>query len=251
MMTHFELSVTSLTEMKEKPVDLAILPWGATEPHNLHLPYGTDCLASTAVAVDAAAKAYRQGVRCMVLPAIPLGSQNPGQTQMPLCIHGRYETQKAILTDIVASLCLQGFDKLAIVNGHGGNSFKNMIRDLAVDYPGFTIVVANWYDIIPQKEYFTNKDDHAGEMETSVMQYYHPGHVLPLDHAGNGDATPFAINSLNDKTAWTPRHWDKTTRDTGVGNPKMATAEKGKRYVEAVTDKLAELFIELVTKNLY
>ena len=250
-MVHYELAATSLTEIRQNPVDLAILPWGATEPHNLHLPYGTDCLASTSIAVDAAKKAALQGVRCMVLPAIPLGSQNPGQTEMPLCIHARYETQKAILSDIVASLHRQQFRKLVIVNGHGGNSFKNMIRDLAVDYPDFTIVVANWYEIIPQQGYFDNKDDHAGEMETSVIMHYYPELVLPLSEAGDGAETRFSIDSLNNKTAWTPRHWTKASKDTGIGNPKRATADKGKRYIDAVSDKLCKLFIELVTKELY
>jgi len=250
-MEHYKLQSASLKEIRQSPVDLAILPWGATEPHNLHLPYGTDCFASTAVSVDAAAKAALQGVRCMVLPAIPLGSQNPGQTDMPLCLHARYETQKAILTDIVASLHRQHFRKLVIVNGHGGNSFKNMIRDLAVDYPDFTIVIANWYAIVAQQGYFDNRDDHAGEMETSVMMHYHPDLVLPLTEAGDGAETPFAIESLNDQTAWTPRHWTKATADTGIGNPHMATADKGKRYAEAVSDKLCKLFIELANKELY
>ena len=251
MRPNIDLSITSLTEINEAVIDVIILPWGATEPHNLHLPYGTDCIASTAVSVDASRKALLQGVRCIVLPAVSLGSQNPGQTEIPLCIHGRYETQKAILTDVVASLYHQKFRKLVIVNGHGGNSFKNMIRDLAFDYPDFTIVVSNWYEIIPQTGYFECHDDHAGEMETSVLMHYHPEWVLPLSQAGEGNSTPFAIESLNDKTGWTPRNWVKTTKDTGVGNPKHATAEKGKRYANAVTDRLAKLFVELASKELY
>jgi len=251
MIKNNNLTVTSLTEVRTAPVDLVILPWGATEPHNLHLPYGTDCVASSAIATDAAQKAGEQGIRAMVLPAVWLGSQNPGQTEMPLCIHGRYETQKAILTDVVASLSHQKFNKLLIINGHGGNSFKNMIRDLAVDYPHFTIVAANWFEIIPQSGYFECKDDHAGEMETSVMMHYYPDCVLPLSQAGEGKANLFAMESLNDKTGWTPRNWMKTTADTGVGNPKHASADKGKRYVEAVVERLAKLIIELATKELY
>jgi len=250
-MVHYELASASLKEVRQSSVDLVILPWGATEPHNLHLPYGTDCFASASISADAAQKAALKGIRCMVLPSIPLGSQNPGQIEIPLCLHARYETQKAILTDIVASLHRQHFRKLVIVNGHGGNNFKNMIRDLAVDYPNFTIVIANWYEIIPQQAYFDNRDDHTGEMETSVMMHYYPDLVLSLAEAGDGIETPFAIESLNDKTAWTPRHWAKATADTGIGNPKMATAAKGKRYAAAVSDKLCTLFIELVNNELY
>lgn len=245
------ISETSLKEVLANPAHVAILPWGATEPHNLHLPYGTDVFASSSIALDAACKAKQQGVRCMILPAIPLGSQNPGQTAMPFCIHARYETQKAILTDIVDSLYRQHCYKLVIINGHGGNNFKNMMRDLALDYPDFTIIITNWYDIISQAGYFEYKDDHAGEMETSVMMHYHPHLVLPLSEAGDGNATPFAIEALNNKTGWTPRNWQKTTKDTGVGNPKASTADKGKRYAEAVSDRIAALLIEFATKELY
>ena len=96
----------------------------------------TDCILSQAVAVDAAQRALeRYGVRCMVLPPVMMGSQNPGQRDLPFCIHYRYETQQAILRDIVDSLSHQGMRRLLIINGHGGNSFKQMIRDIPTPNP--------------------------------------------------------------------------------------------------------------------
>ena len=133
-----DLSVSCYGKVKDRKYDIVILPWGATEPHNLHLPYMTDCILSHGVAVDAALMAKQKyGINCMVMPPIGMGSQNPGQRELPFCIHTRYETQKAILTDIVSSLYVQGIRKLIIINGHGGNTFKSMIRDLSVDYPDF------------------------------------------------------------------------------------------------------------------
>ncbi|MGC9151958.1 MAG: creatininase family protein [Microbacter sp.] len=245
------LNITSLSAVQHQKVDLVILPWGSTEPHNLHLPYGTDTILSESIAITSAEKASRKGVESVVLPAIPLGSQNPGQTDQPFCIHTRYETQKAILTDIVVSLRKQKFNKLVIVNGHGGNIFKNMIRDMLFDEPEMTIVVVDWYAIEPQEPYFEKHDDHAGEMETSVMLHFHPEWVRPLLEAGEGKETPFNIASLNQKIGWTPRHWDKATQDTGIGNPQHARAEKGEKYVEAVTDKIACLLEELAFKTIY
>jgi creatinine amidohydrolase len=186
----------------------------------------------------------------MVLPPVPLGAQNPGQRELPFCLHARYETQKAILTDIVASLDYQGIYTLVIVNGHGGNSFKNMVRDLAVDYPHFLIVVSDWFAVLSQTEYFEEKDDHAGEMETSVMMHYYP-ELVSLSVAGNGAYTPFKPETLRDGTGWTPRNWAQVSQDTGIGNPKKSTAEKGKVYAEAVTKKLSELFIDLVKGEIY
>lgn len=246
-----DLSASCFGAVKDVTYNLAILPWGATEPHNLHLPYLTDCILSHDIAVDAANITREQsGIHCMVLPPVFAGSQNPGQRDLLFCIHYRYETQKAILTDIVASLSNQGLKKLVIVNGHGGNNFKNMIRDLAVDYPDFLIATTEWYTIIPPNGYFEEKDDHAGELETSVMMYYHPEWV-DLSMAGEGKAQTFALSSLNEKIAWVPRNWTKITTDTGIGNPRKATAEKGRRYATAVCEKLSRLFTELGSRELY
>lgn len=246
-----DLSVAVFGKVRQLDYALAVLPWGATEPHNLHLPYLTDCLLSQSTALDAAKHALEEfNVRCMVLPPVTYGSQNPGQWDQPFCIHARYETQKAILTDVVASLHRQGMRKLVIVNGHGGNSFKNMIRDLAVDYPDFLIAVADWFAIVPQSGYFENKDDHAGEMETSVMMYYFPD-MVSLADAGSGESKSFGVSSLNEKTAWVPRNWSKVSNDTGIGDPSKSSAEKGGRYVKAVVEKLTTLFTELAQQDIY
>lgn len=246
-----DLCLASFGKVKAGQYDLVVLPWGATEPHNLHLPYLTDCILSHDVSVEAAILARgRYGVNCMVLPPVSFGSQNPGQWIQPFCIHTRYETQKAILTDIVFSLYAQGFRKLVIVNGHGGNTFKPMIRDLAVDYPDFLIAVADWFSIVPQKSCFEEPDSHAGELETSVMMHYHP-ELVALKEAGSGVGKPFAVTSLNEKTAWVPRDWSKVTEDTGFGNPHKSSAEKGKKYARLVAGKLMTLFVELAREDIY
>jgi len=250
-MKHIDLTVTAYGKVKGNTYDLAILPWGATEPHNYHLPYLTDTILAQCFAVDALTYAVNHSnISGMVLPPIPLGSNNQGQRELLFCLHARYETQKAILADVVSSLHRQGLSKLVILNGHGGNSFINMLRDLSLDYPDFLIAVVDWYNIIPQADFFEERDDHAGEMETSVMMYYHP-ELVSLSEAGDGLAKPFAIPSFQDKTGWIPRHWGKISSDTGVGNPKKASAEKGERYVKAVVGKIGQLLIDFVTKELY
>lgn len=250
-MNAIDLTTTSYGKVKGQKYDFAILPWGASEPHNYHLPYLTDAIIAKRISIDALTWAMRKSeIQGMVLPPVALGSQNPGQRDLPFCLHARYETQKAILTDIVASLRRQGIFKLALVNGHGGNAFKNMVRDLSVDYPDFMIVLVDSFLVVPQAGYFEEYDDHAGEMETSVMLFYHP-ELVSLSDAGDGVLRPFAIPAFNEKIAWIPRQWDKATADTGIGNPKKASAEKGERYVKAIIEKLGQLFIDLVMKELF
>ncbi|MDR2804852.1 MAG: creatininase family protein, partial [Dysgonamonadaceae bacterium] len=127
-----DLQVATWSDVKAGGYSFAVLPWGATEPHNWHLPYLTDWYIAHDIAVDSVAKAQSQyGVRGMIFPPVPLGAQNPGQKELPFCIHTRYETQRMILTDVVDSLQLQGIRLLILMNGHGGNNFKPMVRDLA------------------------------------------------------------------------------------------------------------------------
>ena len=78
-----DLSISCYGEVKDGRYDIVALPWGATEPHNLHLPYMTDCILSHDVAVSAALIAKQKyGVNCMVMPPIGMGSQNPGQREL-------------------------------------------------------------------------------------------------------------------------------------------------------------------------
>ena len=260
MNREIDLSVSTYGVARQYKYDVAILPWGATEPHNLHLPYMTDCILSHAVAVDAAERALnRYGVRCMVLPPVMMGSQNPGQRDLPFCIHYHYETQFAILKDIVASLVHQGLRRLLIINGHGGNSFKQMIRDMeaplsspegdtnaskTIEAPsgavGGTPLIASaeWFKMAPAKEYFDQPGDHADEIETSVMMHYHP-ELVRLEEAGEGRSRQFAIPALREGKVWMPRHWTLVTEDTGIGNPALSTAEKGRRFADACADGFA------------
>jgi len=253
-MRPYILEETNWKQVKNEDYQLAVLPWGATEPHNYHLPYGTDSLETARIAEQAAGKAWENGAKVMVLPTIPLGVQNAGQIELPFCLHTRPSTQKIILEDILKALYDQGVRKFILLNGHGGNDFKPAIRELQPQFPHMFIGLSEWFKLLDLTNYFEDTGDHAGEMETSVILHYFPHLVLPLEEAGLGKAKNFKPETLKKKIAWTPRKWDKVSEDTGVGNPKKATAEKGRAYLNDVTATLAKLFIEIAEcdlENLY
>ena len=243
-MKPFILEQTNWKQVKNEKYEVAILPWGATEPHNYHLPYGTDVIETEKIAEEAAEKAWNSGAKVMVLPTIPFGVQNPGQTDLPFCMHIRPSTQIIIFRDIVESLNRQGIKKLVVLNGHGGNDFKPMIRELKAEFPEMLIALVEWFKILDPEEYFEEGGDHAGEMETSIIMHYFPQLVRPLDEAGEGKAKSAKPDGLKNKTAWIPRQWDKVSVDTGIGNPWKATAEKGKRYLEATTKLIGDFLVE-------
>jgi len=235
-----------------EPFDVAVLPWGATEAHNYHLPYGTDVIESEQIAAAAAEIAWKAGARVIVLPAVPFGVQS-GQLDIPFCLHVNPSTQMMLLGDIARSLEPHGVRKLVILNGHGGNDFRAMIRELQPDLDIFLCVV-NWYTIIAAKEYFDEPGDHAGEMETSLMMHLAPSLVLPLSEAGDGAERRSRITGIKEGWAWAPRKWTSISADTGVGDPRAASAAKGQRYFEAVTSQIGSFLVELASvdpDNLY
>lgn len=244
-MKPYILEETNWKQIKDQKYEVAVLPWGATEPHNYHLPYGTDSLETAKIAEEAAAHAWEKGAKVMVLPTIPLGVQNVGQIELPFCLHTPPSTQKIILEDILKALYDQGIRKFILMNGHGGNDFKPLIRELQPQFPEMLIVLNEWFKLVNLSNYFEDTGDHAGEMETSVIMHYFPELVRPLDEAGEGHAKNFRLKTLREKTGWSPRRWDKVSEDTGVGNPKKASPEKGKQFLEDVTSKIAALFVEI------
>ncbi len=82
------------------------------------------------------------------------------------------------------------------------------------------------------------------------MMHLAPDAVLPLSEAGDGRERRFRIGALRDGWAWAPRDWKQVTADTGIGNPKRATADKGRNYLESVVQQLSQYFIELAKADL-
>ncbi len=243
-MRPFILSETNWKSVKEQKFDLAVLPWGATEAHNFHLPYSTDNIMAEKVAAESAQRAWDKGLKVIVLPLIPFGV-NTGQLDINLDINLNPSTQYAILNDIADTLSRHRINKFLILNGHGGNDFKQMIRELGAKYPDMFICTCNWYQSFETSDFFEKGGGHADEMETSIMQYISPEFVRPLNEAGIGASKKFRIKSLNEKWAWAERKWSKVTADTGIGDPGKSTPEKGERCFKEVIRKVGELMINL------
>lgn len=248
-MRPYILAETNWKTLKDQHVELAILPWGATEAHNYHLPYATDNIEADGIAAEAARLAWEKGAEITVLPTIPFGV-NTGQSDIKLDINMNPSTQAAVLNDIIEVLDRQGIYKLLILNGHGGNNFKPIVRELGLQYPDMFIAFCNWFQALDKSKYFEEPGDHADEMETSLVMYLTPDLVRPLDEAGEGREKKFRIQGLRENWAWAERKWSEVTEDTGVGNPRKATAEKGEAYFRDLTRKLSNLMVELAEADL-
>lgn len=244
MIRPYILAETNWKALKSARFEVAVLPWGATEAHNYHLPYGTDNIEADALAAAAAAYAWERGGKVVVLPAIPFGV-NTGQSDIYLDINLNPSTQLAILDDIAATLSRQGLRKLVVFNSHGGNNFQALLRELGLRYPNLLICLTEWFRALDRSRYDLAPGDHADEAETCLLLHLRPELVLPRAEWGSGASRRFKIKALREGWAWSERKWSQATIDTGVGDPSRATAEKGRLMAEALAAQIGSFFLDL------
>src|SRR5678816_1225020 len=191
----FILFEANYQQLRERRPNVAVLPWGATEAHNYHLPHGTDVIEATTLAEAAAAAAHAVGAKVVVLPAIPFGN-NAQQLDQVATISLRTATAAAILSDVAHSLAAQGIDRLVLLNAHGGNDFKPLVRDVQAPFK-MLIVLINFWQLLPDvtRATFDDPGDHAGELETSFLLHVRPEWVR-MEQAGDGRTVPFRIDAL-------------------------------------------------------
>src|SRR2546429_1013834 len=177
--------------------EVAVLPFGATEPHNLHMPYGTDNYEVEAVAQRACEVAYKAGARVTLLPTIPFGV-NTNHLKIPgaLACSVTPTTLLHLLTDLVDSLERQGIRKVLLLNGHGGNELKPLMRELHHRTKVF-LCLCDWFrmaaDVYPK--IFEKPGEHADEVETSLGLAYFP-ELIQLDRADEGAVRPTRLDAV-------------------------------------------------------
>jgi creatinine amidohydrolase len=234
----------NLNQVRQQAVEVAVLPWGACEPHNLHLPFGNDTMTVTAIGERICDRAAQAGARVCLLPAIPYGV-NTNLMGFPMTISMNPSTQLTVVRDIIESLKKHGVPKLVILNGHGGNEFGFMLREL-FDC-GVFLTLVNWWTVASDvaEKVMERKGEHADEAETSWALHLHPQHVAPLETADDGATRPYRFEALNRGWARITRPWDRFTKQSGYGDPHLATAEKGRQTIEVAVERLARFLVEL------
>src|SRR2546426_1698422 len=149
----FILNELTWKTVRDARYEVAVLPWGATEAHNRHLPYSTDNIETERIAALAAGHAWQLGARVVVLPVVPFGV-NTLQLDIPLCLNLNPSTQALLLRDLATALAGQGVRKLVILNGHGGGDFHHLKRRLPAPGALFFFFV-NWdHGVVPQQFFF-------------------------------------------------------------------------------------------------
>jgi len=250
----WKLSTANLAEVRSIDWQAAVLPFGATEPHNLHLPYGMDHFEADLIGERICAAAWERGVRVLLLPTIPFGTES-NLREFPCALNVYPSTLTALTADLIESLETSGIRKVLLLNSHGGNDLKPVLRELYGSVEAH-LFLCDWFRMIDDVsgEIFDESDDHAGEMETSLALACWPEFVArnPDDslQADEGEVRPFRIRALTEGWVSITRPWHLLTTNAGAGNPHAATAEKGERLLAVITERLSEFLVELATEPL-
>lgn len=243
-MREWKLAEVRYNLVRSRQYEVAVLPIGATEPHGLHLPYATDNYEVESLADLACEKAHAMGAKVILLPTIPYGVDT-NQLAFPLAISVNPSTLNAIITDIVRSLEHHGIPKMILLNGHGGNNFNPLLRKLY----GQTKIFITWVDAWSiaardRQTLFVNPGEHADEMETSWMLHLRPDLVF-MEECDDGSVKAPRLRAMQEGWVWYVRPWERLTQNSGYGDPRQASAEKGQRFLSACAERLAQFIKEL------
>lgn len=250
----WNLLKANYAQIKEAEFEVAVLPLGATEPHNLHLPYGTDVLEAEIIGQHVCRYAHQNGGKVVLIPTIPYGTET-NLAEFPLALNLNPSTLNLIISDLVDSLVESGIEKIVLLNSHGGNEFKPLLRELANETSA-QLFLCNWYHSIKDRyhEIFEVAEDHAGEMETSFGLAYFPELVAQNDDgtliADQGETRPMQFEALEKGWVSITRPWHLLTTNSGASNPHAATAEKGKELMKVLEERIGGFLVELSNAEL-
>jgi creatinine amidohydrolase len=217
---------------------VVIFPIAALEQHGPHLPFITDTAEVTAI-MDRLDEAIPQEILC--LPTQWLG-YSPHHMRFKGTITARSETHINMIVDTVKSMVSADFNRILIVNGHGGN-IANMsvaLQTLMEDCAETQVFGTSWftYDEIAEiREAGPHGWGHAGEMETSVMMAIHP--TLVKTDRFQKDGHPLQSELAGQVKRY---RWIQEATDRGnFGDPTFGSEEKGERFLKAAVEVLIRI----------
>jgi len=240
-----ELFDVAWTDADEADTNLAVLPVGSTEQHGPHAPLGTDILTAEAVA-SAGVTAY-DGT-AVVAPPIPVGV-SAEHRQFTGSLWVSEETFRAYVGETVESLASHGWDRVVVVNGHGGNvpALRELCGRLTREETAYAVPFT-WFDAVALAELGTAMG-HGGAAETALLRHYRPELVATerLDAAGDAAAERWGdwqsgVNLAYDTAEFAP--------NGVVGDPRESSAGLGEQLLEAAGDALAELLAAVENREL-
>jgi creatinine amidohydrolase len=228
---------------------VVIFPTGSFEQHGPHLPFTTDTDIARAIA-----ERIEQGMsdRVLLLPTLWPG-HSTHHMHFPGTLNVSHLVYIQLITELGKSMASMGAKKVFILNGHGGNNtpLQTALRELKTVVPNTRFVFASYWTLAVKtlrdvRESELGGMGHACEMETSVMLHLNPDRVK-LDRAVRDGPTHTDIYRKADMQYGRPvffvNEFHEVTKSGVMGHPDLATAEKGKRFLDGIVTEVSA-FVE-------
>ncbi|TFV33535.1 creatininase family protein [Streptomyces sp. T1317-0309] len=212
---------------------VAVLPVGSFEQHGPCLPLATDTLVACAIAREIAA-----AHPVHLLPPVTISCSHE-HAAWPGTVSISSVTLHAVVRDIAESLRRSGVEALVLVNGHGGNYvLGNVVQESVGSGVRMALFPApeDWDEARDRAGVRTSllSDMHAGEIETSILLHCHPELVRP-----GYESTDFIAD---DRRHLLTLGMSAYTESGVIGRPSLASADKGKRLLAALSDSFEACF---------
>jgi creatinine amidohydrolase len=250
------LKYTEVAQVREL-TDVALITVSQIAQHGPHLPVGADVYQLREVARRMLERLRGRGLYVLVGPEIPVGL-SPTHLSFPGHVNLQPATLMNLVLDIGDSLVAQGFRRLIILNGGGGNwsALEDASYHLWRRYEDARVYLLGWFetvmgvldDLTGNVGEGAGKDGHGGAWETSCMLRIAPelvdmdkAEAIYPDLAQEISALPFVNTNWNDRARLIGLWRIENLADTGVwGNPVVSTAEAGDRVLDHASTTLAD-----------
>ncbi|WP_293031950.1 creatininase family protein [Natronococcus sp.] len=228
------LSEATWTEVRELETDLAVVPVGSTEQHGPHAPLGTDVLTAEAVADAALERSDRDVVRA---PAIPVGIAEEHR-QFPGTMWVSEDTFRSYVRESVESLAHHGFDRVVLVNGHGGNidALREVGGRLTRSDEAYAVPFT-WFEAVGDH---SSDMGHGGPLETALVRHIDGKLVREdrLEEARDGGADGWGEWTSHANLAYDSAEF---TDNGVVGDPMDGDERRGEELLELAAGALKRL----------
>lgn len=214
--------------------DIAILPVGSLERHGNHLPLGIDTIIPLYIAEEVS---KRLGI--LLLPPIWYGSCR-GLRKFPRTFDIDTSALYAYVLNVMLEASRNGIKLLIVLNGHGGSTSTLLSAAREASYRSeMSIVVLNWWTDLgtTTREELFRYPGHAGEDETSLLLAVNPSLVNMSKAFDNFKKYP-PLNIYSMKL-------EREVYEQALnGGATLATADKGKLWLEAIISDLVKVIKE-------
>jgi creatinine amidohydrolase len=237
-------------ELRQVPRDttLVLAPIAACEQHSRHLAVITDTILVTGVADGVEQRLPKQVLQ---LPTLWFGA-SAHHLRFGATLSVEVDTHVQMLCDLLTPLLADGYQRLLILNGHGGNidTMQMALRRLQPRWCDRQLSAASYWDLA-QKELAALAEGgrkvmgHACEFETSMMLALRPDLVRRDQIKDDPPKEDAALRGL-----YLAEDMHQRTDHGAVGYPELATAEKGRVFLKAAVDRSVEVVQALLKRKL-